>query len=45
MPEEKPISLAPLDVEKALKGLLQAKPPPDKPKPKKRAKVKRENPQ
>jgi hypothetical protein len=37
MPEEKPVSLAPLDVEKALKGLLEAKPPREEPKRKKKA--------
>jgi hypothetical protein len=34
MPDEKPVSLAPLDLEKALCGLLQVK-PPEKPKRKK----------
>lgn len=34
MPGEKPVSLAPLDLEKALSGLLQVK-PPEKPKRKK----------
>jgi hypothetical protein len=39
MPEEKPVSLAPLNLEKALKGLLEVKLPPkaDKPKRKKKA--------
>ncbi len=37
MPEEKPVSLSPLDVKKALKGLLEVK-PPDKPKRPKRKK-------
>jgi hypothetical protein len=36
VPEEKPVSLAPLDLEKALKGLLQAKPPPKAEKPKRK---------
>lgn len=36
MPEEKPVSLSPLDLERALKGLLEVKPPPDKPKPKRK---------
>lgn len=37
MPDEKPVSLAPLDLEKALSGLLQVKPPakPEKSKRKK----------
>jgi len=35
MPEEKPVSLAPLDLEKALQGLLDVK-PPDKPKKKRK---------
>jgi hypothetical protein len=37
MPDEKPVSLAPLDLGKALSGLLQVKPPakPDRPKRKK----------
>lgn len=30
MPDEKPVSLAPLNLEKALTGLLQVKPPADK---------------
>jgi hypothetical protein len=40
MPEEKPVSLAPLNLKKALSGLLQVKPPtkPEKPKRKKKAK-------
>lgn len=38
MPDEKPVSLAPLDLGRALSGLLQVKPPekaPRKPKRKK----------
>ena len=34
VPEEKPVSLAPLDLGKALKGLLGVKPPPKAEKPK-----------
>lgn len=41
MPEEKPVSLAPLDLEKALKGLLEVKPPAAKPKRQKKAKPER----
>jgi len=37
MPEEKPVSLSPLDLEKALKGLLDVKPTDKKPKRKKKA--------
>ena len=39
MPEEKPVSLAPLDLEKALKGLLDVKPPPKAEKPKRKKKA------
>ena len=35
MPDEKPVSLAPLDLEKALGGLLKVKPPEKAPKSKK----------
>jgi hypothetical protein len=34
MPDEKPVSLAPLDLEKALSGLLRVKPPGKVAKPK-----------
>ncbi len=37
MPNEKPVSLAPLDLQAALTGLLQVKPPPaSEPKPKRK---------
>lgn len=41
MPEEKPISLAPLDLEKALSGLLKVKPPAEKHKRKKKTAAKK----
>jgi hypothetical protein len=36
MPDEKPVSLAPLDLQKALSGLLQVKPPEKAEKPKRK---------
>jgi hypothetical protein len=39
MPDEKPVSLAPLNLDKALSGLLQVKPPEKKPKKPKRKKA------
>lgn len=39
VPEEKPVSLAPLDLEKALKGLLGVKPPDKAEKPKRKKKA------
>ena len=38
MPEEKPVSLAPLDLKEALSGLLQVRPPPKAEKKPKRKK-------
>lgn len=36
MPDEKPVSLAPLDLGQALSGLLQVKPPEKPPRPKRK---------
>ncbi len=36
MPDEKPVSLAPLDLAKALGGLLQVKPPEKPPRAKRK---------
>jgi hypothetical protein len=41
VPEEKPVSLAPLDLGKALKGLLEVKPPDKAEKPKRKKKGER----
>ncbi len=37
--DEKPVSLKPLDLKRALSGLLQGKPPDEKPKKSKRKKA------